>query len=128
MRQTRRGNQAIEFALLMPILLVFIGGVVDYGIYLNQRMSVTMVARDAARAGSLVRVGGGNVEAAAEAQGTASLAVAGMTGTVDCALTGISPDQAIRCDVDVPYVPLLDLVPLPAALETNLTMRMEEQP
>jgi len=123
----RRGNNAIEFALTLPVYLAIISGVADFGWVFNQRMTVTMVARDAARAASLVALGA-PVEASGEAQGAASLAAVGLTGTVTCTLAGTSPDQEVTCNAVVPFTPLIGLVSVPPILQSQITMRMEEQP
>ncbi|MEZ4321456.1 MAG: pilus assembly protein [Myxococcota bacterium] len=125
--RTRRGGNAVEFALTLPIYVAILSGVVDFGWYFNQRMVVTMAGRDAARAASLVPLGG-NVETEGEAQGNASLQASGLSGTVDCTLAGTSPDQEVSCSVTVPFVPLIGLAPNPNDLLSRITMRMEEQP
>ncbi|WP_271199278.1 TadE/TadG family type IV pilus assembly protein [Methylopila turkensis] len=45
-----RGAAAVEFALLAPVLLMMIAGVVAYGLYFGLANSVQQLAADAARA------------------------------------------------------------------------------
>lgn len=123
----RRGNNAVEFALTLPVYVALLSGIVDFGWYFNQRMAVTMVARDAARAASLVELGG-LVESEGEAQGQASLAASGLSGDVDCTLAGTSPDQLVTCAVTVTFQPIIGLAPSTDTVAGMLTMRMEEQP
>lgn len=51
--QDRRGREkgaaAVEFALVLPILLVILMGVIDFGLYFYNDLQLTHVARDAAR-------------------------------------------------------------------------------
>lgn len=123
----RRGNNAIEFALVLPILVALLTGISDLGVYFSARMSVTSAARDAARAASLTPIGD-PVTPVGVAQGQASLTAAGLNGQTTCEVIGFSPDQAVRCFVTVGFDPLFGLVPVPATLESTVTMRMEEQP
>jgi Flp pilus assembly protein TadG len=44
-----RGAAAVEFALVLPILLVIIFGIIDFGLYFYNDLQLTHVARDAAR-------------------------------------------------------------------------------
>ncbi len=51
---TRRGDKgaaAVEFALLFPIVMVIIFGIIGFGIVFTQMQSLSNAARDAARAG-----------------------------------------------------------------------------
>lgn len=44
------GASAVEFALVLPVLLALLLGVIEFGFLLNQQVSATQVAREAARA------------------------------------------------------------------------------
>ncbi|HEY62124.1 MAG TPA: pilus assembly protein [Anaerolineae bacterium] len=45
----RKGQALIELALLFPILMILLSGVVEFGIFLNQYLSIMDAARNAAR-------------------------------------------------------------------------------
>src|SRR5262245_30316943 len=49
-RRSDRGAAAIELALILPILLVMIFGVIDFGRVINTQMTLTEASREAARA------------------------------------------------------------------------------
>jgi Flp pilus assembly protein TadG len=49
--RTERGAAAIELALLLPILLLVIGGIVDWGRFMYTEVTLTNGAREGARAG-----------------------------------------------------------------------------
>lgn len=55
------GANAVEFALLLPVLIVLIFGILYGGIVLNGQLSVTQAAREGARFGATlpIPVGGG---------------------------------------------------------------------
>jgi len=52
--QTQRGAAAIEFALVLPILVVIFFGIVTFGSVLYTQMVVSRAAEDAARAAGLM--------------------------------------------------------------------------
>ena len=48
-RRHERGAAAVEFALVLPILLVILLGILDFGLYYYNDLQLIHVARDAAR-------------------------------------------------------------------------------
>ncbi len=44
-----RGAAAVEFALVLPLLLVLLLGIIDFGLYFYNDLQLTHVARNAAR-------------------------------------------------------------------------------
>jgi TadE-like protein len=52
-RSRDRGAAAVEAALVLPLLLMIIFGIIDFGRMLNAQIRVTEAAREAARAVSL---------------------------------------------------------------------------
>ncbi len=48
-----RGAAAVEFALLLPVLLLVIFGIVDFGRALNAQITLTQAAREGARLAAL---------------------------------------------------------------------------
>lgn len=128
--RARRGSQALEFALVLPVMMALVSGVADYGWFFHQQSTVNTIARDATRRGSL----GTAQAAAATAQSSGCSALNGArlaTGlAADCgqvvtAVTGASPDAVLSVTVSVPFRPLVGLVPLPATVAANLSMRVE---
>jgi Flp pilus assembly pilin Flp len=45
-----RGAAAVEFALLLPLLLLIVFGIIDFGRALNTQITLTQAAREGARA------------------------------------------------------------------------------
>jgi Flp pilus assembly protein TadG len=60
-RLRERGAAAVEFALVLPILMLIIFGIVDFGRMLNAQITLTEAAREGARATSLVNAAAGGV-------------------------------------------------------------------
>jgi hypothetical protein len=57
----RRGQSAVEFALVLPMLLMLIGGIVQYGLLFATKHSLIQVGRDVGRwAATQVYDSGGN--------------------------------------------------------------------
>ena len=51
-RRTRdRGSVAVEFALVLPVLLLIVFGIIDFGRALNAQIELTGAAREGAQAG-----------------------------------------------------------------------------
>jgi Flp pilus assembly protein TadG len=79
-RVDERGASAVEFALVVPLLLMLVFGIVDFGYMINRVSLVNNAARDAAREGSLA-----GTQASITATATAALdGVPGTTITVSC--------------------------------------------
>jgi Flp pilus assembly protein TadG len=53
-----RGAQVVEFALIVPIVLLLIGAVIQFGFMFNAQVTVTQAAREGARFASLNPVTG----------------------------------------------------------------------
>ena len=52
-RPCDRGAAAVEFALVLPVLLLVLFGMIDFGRALNAQIMVTQAAREGARLGAL---------------------------------------------------------------------------
>jgi Flp pilus assembly protein TadG len=53
MRKNDRGAAAVELALLLPLLLLILFGIVDFGRMLNYKLTITHAAREGVRAASV---------------------------------------------------------------------------
>jgi Flp pilus assembly protein TadG len=76
-RRGERGAAAVEFALVVPLLLVVLFGIVNFGFVFAQQLSLSNGARQAAR----FAVVDGPTCADIEAEGRNSAATIGMTAT-----------------------------------------------
>lgn len=59
-RRRQRGAAAVEFALILPLLLIMLLGIIDFGLYFFNDLQLTHVARDAARYLSVGKVAEAN--------------------------------------------------------------------
>ena len=55
-----RGAAAVEFALVLPLLVVLLMGIIDFGLYFYNDLAVSHAARDAARYLSVNNIAGAN--------------------------------------------------------------------
>jgi Flp pilus assembly protein TadG len=55
MRFKQRGAAAVEFALLLPLLLLVVDGVLEFSMVMYDKVILTHAAREAVRAGSLIQ-------------------------------------------------------------------------
>jgi Flp pilus assembly protein TadG len=70
-----RGAAAVEFALVMPVLFMLLMGIIDYGLWFNDSLSVRQGVREAARqAVVLVPLGGTDPNTGAACGITTSMA------------------------------------------------------
>lgn len=53
-RQPDRGAAAVEFALVLPVVLLIIFGIIDFGRMLNAQIVISQAAREGARATALI--------------------------------------------------------------------------
>lgn len=93
-----RGAAAVEFALCLPLLLLLVFGIIDFGRALNAQITLTQAAREGVR---LAALGYSNAEVVARAQAAAP-GLSGVSVTIarSCA-PGAGP--AADAQVDVSY-------------------------
>ena len=99
-RAGERGAAAIEFALILPILVILVFGVIEFGRVFNAQISITNAAREGARYMAIHNSAPGARTAAANA--APSLTPALSVGSVDvgpCVL-GSPVTVTVRYTVD----------------------------
>lgn len=86
-RDGERGAAAVEFALVLPILMLIVFGVIDFGFALNRYSAVSNAAREGVRAASLGAP-------AADIEKTVKLYLSDINGsTVNVTVTCKKPDN-----------------------------------
>lgn len=93
-RSTRKRGQAmVEFAMVLPIFMLVLSGICDFGFMLYQRMTVISAAREGARAASIVE-DPSRIGSTAAAAATSAAANGGVSVTVPapvCIQTSVDP-------------------------------------
>jgi Flp pilus assembly protein TadG len=119
----QRGAAAVEFALVLPILLVILLGIIDFGLYFYNDLQLTHVARDAARYLSV-----GLVDEAEDV-----VANAHVTGNVTITGSSVEPSgtgdpSTVTLEADYSFItPLPNLVGIesPLGISASVVMRRE---
>jgi hypothetical protein len=141
----KRGASAIEFAIWLPILLMFISAVVDWGMYMTTRVTVARAVMEGTRFGAAVFEpttvpAGSQIVPRARARTTNLIQNMG----VSCAPPGCNiqvtycnagdggpcsapPFDGLVVEVTVPYVPFFDFVPTPDQINEKFLMAVENQ-
>ena len=127
----RRGSTAIEFALTLPVIFVIMAGILEYGWYLFQLSSVVHAVRDGTRIGVTVPLDEGpEAIAATHARDVLDgLGVpCGATGcSVEASLVPAGEVTVMRLEIEVPYEPIIGLLPHPGLLRGHFTMMMQDR-
>lgn len=114
----RRGAAAVEFALVLPVLLALIFGLIDWGWFLFYRVTYTMAAQRGVRLAAGAPMSRDPV-ALAEQEARAWLLAYGADPTgadIHAELVGSGADEEIQVTVSRTYEPLIGLVPTPDLL------------
>lgn len=53
--KNQKGNTAVEFAIVFPLLVVFIFGIVEFSLILYDKVIITNASREGTRSGTLAR-------------------------------------------------------------------------
>jgi TadE-like protein len=136
MTPSRRGASALEFALLLPIFIVLVGGLMDFAWYFQQRNLVVRAVREG------VRVGATTALAATPNPGDTALSRTGdvldelglnrdestLTIEYDDIRAGLTcnTDDTITLRAEVPFTPIAGIVPTPADITVQMTMMLED--
>jgi Flp pilus assembly protein TadG len=129
--RSRRGNQAIEFALVVPLLLILVSGIVDLGQYMFVADGLVNAVSQGGRQGALADPDDGEDAAAiATTIANASWAASELPGalTVTAAVSGVEPDALVVVTGSVPFSGFFGFLTLPATISYTSTVRMMYQP
>lgn len=138
-RNRRQGQSLVEFAVVLPIFLLILAGIVDFGMGLYSQMTVINAAREGARIGVVTIVG---VDPTTSVDNRVRAMTAGLdqskldvivtcerpTGptTFGSCNAGLGPwqsDDAVRVEVDYDYKMLWPLA-LGNSLQLSSTVQM----
>ncbi len=129
-RKSRAGGAALEFALILPVLVAIITGTMDYGWYFFQESLVINALREAIRIGSYQSPVDGEAPGACAACSakTAAVAVAELTSLgfsvttaqVTPTMESVGDTCAIVLQPAISHVRLIGLVPTPSSYNIRL--------
>jgi Flp pilus assembly protein TadG len=92
-----RGAAAVEFALLLPVLLLLVFALIDLGRALNAQITLTQAAREGVRLAALSQP---NVVSRTQAAATG---LSGVTVTVTACPSGSGPTSDATVQVSYPF-------------------------
>ena len=127
-QKNERGAMAVEFALITPILLLLVVGIIEFGILLVNQAMLTNASREAARAGIVASnprpsgTGTGSITSVVNAYltnaglnvGSATVTVQNLTTAATCGATPCC--TAFQNDLSVRVIYAYSFVALPSLI------------
>ncbi len=129
-RKTQRGQAVVEMALVLPVLILLVFGIVEFGRVLHTYMIVTDLSREGARKGA---VGGTDSEIVTTVENNASAAgldIANLTVNVTPAsmakrARGTSVSVTVSFPVEIIAPVIGNIIGNPYTVTSHTTMRVE---
>lgn len=137
-RRSDDGAAAVEFALVVPLLMILVFGMISYGYLLSFRQGMSQGASEGARAGAVwaaayktdqdaARIAAAKVQIDNALSSYGVSCASGATCTVTIAACGTA--RCVTVKVSYPYganplTPSFPLVPLPETLSYTATARV----
>lgn len=137
-RGSEDGAAAVEFALVVPVLVLLLFGIISYGYMLSVRQAITQATAEGARAGAVTQPASGtSPEDAAIAAVNRSLDGFGLTcaspgmqceaappaacdgGSARCVSVTVNYAYAAHDPLDIPFVPMPENLRFTARAEVN---------
>ena len=127
-RGKRRGQGIIEFAIILPLFLLLVGGVVDFGIYMFQREQASSCVRTVARKASVRSETAKSIAEAPQCQTASSKNALTLTPDYPAYKTW-GAGKNVTASISYEYAPVFlgMLIPggIPMPVTAKVTMRME---
>ncbi len=123
-----RGIASLEFVIIMPVLMILLFGVMEYGWMLTKSGELVNAAREGARVGARADSNNADINSVVDARMTqAGMGAAGYSTTITQAGDVGDP---VTVQVSVPYdgnVELIGffLIPVPGNLQASVSMSKE---
>lgn len=116
--RAHEGAVAVEMAILLPLLMLLLGGIVDFGFMLNAQISLTHAAREGAR---VEAIGTGDAVTSATVAFTAPAVV---SGSFSAAVARACPHaDGAQLQTRATYEPFLLWILGPTELTSQAVMR-----
>ncbi len=121
-----RGIASLEFVIIMPVLLILLFGVMEYGWMMTKSGELVNAAREGARVGARPDATVADINTVVDTR----MGDAGMTGYTTTITTATDVGDPVTVQVTVPYdggVELIGffLVPVPGNLQASVSMSKE---
>lgn len=140
----RRGSQIVEFALIVPVLLTMVMGIIEYGFMVKNNLTIANAARDGARAAAVgelpstiqtrvineakpMTVSTSQITMTRSTDQGATFPTTLGTSSSNTAKNDANSGDLIKVTVTVPYTPITGFFPFTRnkVLQTAVVMRRE---
>lgn len=130
-RARARGVAAVEFALVFPLFMAVLFGIIEYGWIFYQRFNLASAVRDGLRTGvTVLQAASPDPRNTAITRCQADLVAAGIPAnsvTLTAQYSGTSPSKLMTLTAVMNYSKLTGFVPTPPTLKYAMTMMLELQ-
>ena len=138
-RSRIRGSNTIEFALILPVFLALIGGIMDFSIWFYCRTTMMEAIQVGCRAGSVRSPSDSptpeEIAATEISERMSAFALFGVncadpTDTrcsVDVEVVGSSPDASLKCGLTLEYPGLTGMILMPESMKISSQTLLEVQ-
>jgi Flp pilus assembly protein TadG len=117
--KNEKGASAVEFALVLPIFIMLVFGIFQFGIAFNNWIAITHAAREGARLAAVGQYDEQRVRDSAPSVAIQSISVTGQGGTVGSPVTVIVTGNVL--DINIPFAGNW-----PVTLASTAIMRLEQ--
>ena len=131
-RSGRRGVSHLEFALILPVLLTILVGIMEFGWVFFQRTAVQESMRQGCRYGATLDPAVDDIDGEVESLTLTALGGLGVRCDAgDCVISaeveGAFPTQRLRCLASVRHRAFVNLLPMPERLSSGYLYYLEVQ-
>ena len=109
-RRDQRGAAAIEMAIVLPILILLVFGIIEFSIYFNRLQGLQAAAREGARVAALPQ------SSQSDIKDTITSSLSGVLPSGEAPVITVSPSSGNPCDLKAPD----SRVTVTVAANTNL--------
>ena len=126
LRRSKRGQSLVEIALILPILLIILFGILEFGRVFHSYLVITHAAREGARYGIISKDVDEIKQKVQDASPGITLNLSDIDVNPSTNLTaGVPLTISVEYQVDL-FTPVLgDIIPNPVPISTSTTMRVE---
>ena len=117
--RNEKGASAVEFALVLPIFLMLVFGIFQFGIAFNNWIAITHAAREGARLAAVGQYDEQRVRDSAPSVAIESISVSGQDGAVGDPVTVIVAGNILN--INIPFAGNW-----PVTLRSTAVMRLEQ--
>ena len=117
--RNEKGASAVEFALVLPIFIMLVFGIFQFGIAFNNWIAITHAAREGARLAAVGQYNEQRVRDSAPSVDIQSISVSGQDGAVGDPVTVTVTGNVLN--INIPFVNNW-----PVTLKSTAVMRLEQ--